>query len=177
MIRVCFFDCFGVLYLNAGDAYFARFPEHYTALYDLNRQADHGYLSRDEYVAAVSGVTGVSIAETTRAFANEYIINQPLIDDIKRRLKPQYKIGMISNIGREWVQQFFDKHALHDLFDLVITSSEEGIAKPDPLIYERAAERIGTSPAECIMIDDRQENCDGALTAGMESLLFVSNKQ
>lgn len=176
MIRAIFFDCFGVLYQTVHQAYFARFPEFREELSDLNKQADHGFIDRETYTKAVAVITGVSEAETATAFMQEHAINKELVGYIRMTLKPQYKIGLISNIGREWIQDFFDEHELHDLFDVVVMSSEEGITKPNPLIFDRAAERIGFAPDECLFIDDRQENCDGAQQAGMRSLLYVSNR-
>ena len=54
---------------------------------------------------------------------------------------------------------------------------EEGITKPNPLLFERAAERIGIYTDESVFIDDRQENCLGAETTGMKSLLYESNEK
>ncbi|HMH70458.1 MAG TPA: HAD-IA family hydrolase [Candidatus Saccharimonadales bacterium] len=177
MINTLFFDCFGVLYVDVSHAYFSRFPEHHEALYDLNKQADHGFIDRTTYTQAVAKITGVSEEETARAFSREHVINQPLIDFIRGTLKSRYKIGLISNIGRGWIQDFFDEHQLHDLFEVVVMSSEEGITKPNPLIFERAADRMSVSPDECLFIDDIQANCDGAKQAGMQALLFTTNDQ
>lgn len=177
MIRGIFFDCFGVLYVTVTEAYFARFPELHDELYDLNRQADHGFIDRPTYISAVAKLTGVSEAETSRAFAGEHTINQPLIDYIKTALKPHYKIGLISNIGRNWIQDFFDEHELHDLFDTVVLSSTEGITKPNPLIFDRAAQQMDVYVDEVIFVDDRQDNCDGAKASGMAAIVFENNEK
>jgi HAD superfamily hydrolase (TIGR01509 family) len=170
MIRAIIFDCFGVLYVPASTVYFAKFPDLHDELHDLNKMSDHGFINRRDYVVAVAKLTGVSEAEILKAFASEYVINQPLIDHI-RAIKSRYKIALLSNIGHEWMSDFFDEHQLHDLFDVVVMSSQEGVTKPNPLIFERTAERLGVTSDECIMIDDRQDNCDGAMTAGMHALL------
>jgi HAD superfamily hydrolase (TIGR01509 family) len=177
VIRGIFFDCFGVLYVTVTEAYFARFPELQDELYDLNRQADHGFIDRPTYIAAVAKLTGVSEAETSRAFAGEHTINQPLIDYIKTELKPHYKIGLISNIGRDWILDFFDEHELHGLFDAVVLSSTEGVTKPNPLIFDRAAEQMNVYSDEAIFVDDRQDNCDGATASGMTGLVFENNEK
>jgi HAD superfamily hydrolase (TIGR01509 family) len=171
-MRAVIFDCFGVLYVDVSQAYFAHFPELSEELHDLNRMADHGFIDRNTYIEGVAKLTGVSTRETTEAFAREHRINQPLIDYIKSTLKPSYKIGLLSNIGRDWMQDFFDQHALHELFDTVVMSSEEGITKPNPLIFERTAERLGVPADECVMIDDIKENCEGARATGMKALLY-----
>ncbi len=175
MIRGIIFDCFGVLYVDISRVYFSKFPELHDELYDLNKMSDHGFIDRAEYITRVAKLTGISEAETARGFAGEYAPNKELIDYIKREIKPNYRVGLVSNIGRNWIQDFFDEHQLHDLFDATILSNEEGITKPNPLIFERAATRLGLSPDECIMIDDRPENAHGARQAGMYGVEYVSN--
>ena len=172
MIRAIIFDCFGVLYVNTTHLYFSQFPDLYDELHDLNKQADHGFIDREAYITAVTKLTGVSREETLHAFSHEYAVNQPLIDYIKASLKPSYKIALLSNIGRGWMQDFFDEHQLHELFDVVVLSSDEGMTKPNPLIFERTAQRLGLSPDECLTVDDRQDNCNGARGAGMKALLY-----
>ncbi len=172
MIRAIIFDCFGVLYIKSGEAYYAQFPTQYDTLHDLNQRADYGDVGRQEYIDETSHITGITRAKTEQAFAHEHTLNRPLVEAIEHTLKPSYKIGLLSNMGGEWLQDFFDEHQLRNLFDVVVISSEEGITKPDPLIYLRTAKKLGVSPAECLMIDDAQVNCDGARTAGMQSLLY-----
>lgn len=174
MIRGIIFDCFGVLYTDASEAYFSRFPDLQDDLYDLNKMSDHGFIDRKEYIARVAEITGISEQATGVAFMHEFVANTPLIEYIRRELKPRYKIGLLSNIGRDWMQDFFDEHQLHDLFNVVILSHEEGIAKPNPLIFERMATRLGLLPEECLMIDDREENCQGAASIGMKMHCYTN---
>jgi HAD superfamily hydrolase (TIGR01509 family) len=173
VIRAIIFDCFGVLYVTPKSLYFAKFPDLHDQLYDLDRQSDYGFIDRRTYTQAVAKLTGVSIDDTEQAFATEYTLNHPLIEYIRRELKPAYKTGLISNLGIGWIHDFFDAHQLHDLFDTIVISGKEGIAKPDPRIYKRAAKRLNMPPDECLFIDDRQINCDGAVAAGMQSMLFT----
>ena len=177
MIRAIFFDCFGVLYVEASRAYFSQFPQFHEELNDLNKQTDHGFVDRATYIETVAKITGVSEEETAKAFMREHVINQPLIDYIRVVLKPQYKIGLISNIGRDWIQDFFNEHELHDLFDITVLSSEEGVTKPNPLIFERAAERLGVVTSESLFIDDIKENCEGAIKTGMQAITYTSIDQ
>lgn len=175
MIRGIIFDCFGVLYTDASKAYFSRFPDLQEELYDLNKMSDHGFINRNDYIARVAEITGRDKAKTAAAFHHEFVANKPLIEFIKTTLKPRYKIGLLSNIGRDWMQDFFDEHQLHDLFDGVVLSHEEGITKPNPLIFERTATRLGLEPEACMMIDDREENCHGAERVGMKAHLYQDN--
>jgi HAD superfamily hydrolase (TIGR01509 family) len=59
-----------------------------------------------------------------------------------------------------------------DYFDELVLSFETGVLKPDRRAYETAAKRLGCKPAECLMIDDQQRHCDGAVAAGMQALHY-----
>ena len=50
-------------------------------------------------------------------------------------------------------------------------SSEVGLRKPDPAIYELAAERIGLPPAACVYVDDLPGNLKPARALGMATVL------
>ncbi len=172
MIKALFFDCFGVLYLGAYRAMEERYPQHARELSELTKQADYGFISQREYIAQITELTGATREEIDDMIIREYTLNRPLLDYIQRELKPRYKIGMISNIGRGWIQNFFDEHQLHELFDTVVLSGDEGVVKPSEQIFELAADRIGVQTAECIMVDDLLENCDGADAAGMKTITY-----
>ena len=177
MIRGIIFDCFGVLHIDVTTSYFSHFPALREELHDLNVRSDHGFLDRKTYLNEAARITGKSVEEVTHGIAIENTLNKPLVDYIRTIPRPRYKIGMLSNVGRGWINDFFSEHDLHELFDEVILSNEEGITKPNPLIFERAAERLGLFPDECIMIDDRPENCKGAEAVGMKAIEFKNNEQ
>lgn len=175
MIRGIIFDCFGVLHLRADEQIAVRFADKRAALYEMYSRADHGVISREEYIEEMAVILGVSQEEVLRLVMGENTLNEPLITYITGSLRPQFKIALLSNIGRGWLEKFFTTHQLHDLFDVMVLSSDEGIIKPHPLMYERTAQRLGLAPAECLMIDDSEENCLGAEAVGMRSLLFTDN--
>jgi len=175
--RAVIFDCFGVLYLDAKQSLLNTLPaERAQELADIFQQNNYGLLSRDEYVKAAVQVSDMSEQKFVEFVAAEHRLNTVLIDEIKR-LKSDYKIGLLSNIGRGWIDDFFSKNQLHDLFDTVVLSGEEGITKPHPDIFRLIATRLNVAPEQCVMIDDIADNCAGADAAGMRSIEFRSNPQ
>jgi HAD superfamily hydrolase (TIGR01509 family) len=52
-----------------------------------------------------------------------------------------------------------------------VISGEVGLRKPDPAIYELAAERLGLSPAACVFVDDLPGNLKPARALGMATVL------
>lgn len=176
-IKAIIFDCFGVLYLDVKQSLLNTLPaDRAEQLADVFTQNNYGMMTREEYVKTVSEISGMSPEEFENFTAFEHRLNMVLVDMI-RTLKKDYKIGLLSNIGRGWIQEFFDANQLHDLFDEVVLSGEEGIIKPHPHIYELMASRLGLPTEACLMIDDIEANCAGADAAGMKSIHFVNNQQ
>lgn len=54
-------------------------------------------------------------------------------------------------------------------------SGAEGVRKPDKEAYWTVAHRANVNPSECILLDDRQENCKGALDAGFLASVCFEN--
>ena len=65
-----------------------------------------------------------------------------------------------------------DGLGIHGLFDTVVCSADEGMAKPDHRIYRLAAERLSLPPDECIFIDDAERNVEAAREVGMAAVHF-----
>ncbi len=172
MIKAIVFDCFGVFYLDSHSSLVEHFPQFQADLENLRRQADYGFLDRKDYTETVMRLTGSTKKEVENIILTEHVINQELVDYIVTELKPKYKIGLLSNIGRGWIENFFDDYQLHSLFDGVVLSGDEGVTKPHPQIYELMAERLGVEPEECIMVDDLPENMAGADAAGMKGVVY-----
>jgi len=79
-----------------------------------------------------------------------------------------FRLGMITN-GRQDVQ-FANIQALglDRIMDAILISESEGVSKPDPEIFRRAAERLGVKTEECVYVGDHPDNdIRGAQQAGM----------
>lgn len=177
-IKAIIFDCFGVLYTDSKRSLLDIVPtDRRQELHDLFTSNNYGYFDKHAYLAQVAEIVGRSEAEVAYYVAHEHQLNTALTTLIREELKPSYKVGLLSNIGREWMDDFFSKHQLHELFDEVVLSGEEGVTKPSPVIFELMASRLGLSTSECLMIDDILENCEGAERAGMEALHYTSNTE
>lgn len=59
-------------------------------------------------------------------------------------------------------------------FGVTIVSGQEGLLKPDPRIYHLLCDRAGLRPADCLFIDDRAKNVEGARAIGMAAVQFTS---
>ena len=59
------------------------------------------------------------------------------------------------------------------LLEDVVVSGTEGVAKPDPAIFEIVVARSGRSPGELAFVDDRQDNVTAAVACGLDGILFT----
>jgi putative hydrolase of the HAD superfamily len=177
-IKAVIFDCFGVLYTDSKRSLLDIVPaDKRQELHDLFTSNNYGFFDRQEYLSRVADIVQISEHEVARYIAQEHHLNEPLVTLIQEQLKDNYRIGLLSNIGREWIHDFFSRHQLHEMFDEVVLSGEEGVSKPNPAIYELMASRLGLATGDCLMIDDIADNCEGAEIAGMQCIHYLSNDQ
>lgn len=85
-----------------------------------------------------------------------------------------YKIYVLSNACSKFYE-YFPKEYDMDFFDGIVVSSDVHIIKPDIRIYEYLLEKYNLVPEECLFIDDREENVNGAKRAGMNAVIFENN--
>jgi epoxide hydrolase-like predicted phosphatase len=89
-----------------------------------------------------------------------------------RALRPPYRVGILSNADLSLEERMRDGLGIRHLFDDVISSAVVGMAKPEPRIYQLAAERLRLPAEECAFIDDLERNVLAAREAGMAAIHF-----
>ncbi|MFG2788330.1 HAD family hydrolase [Streptomyces sp. NPDC048419] len=81
-----------------------------------------------------------------------------------------HRVALVSN---SFGNGTYDGVDLAAVADAVVISAEVGIRKPSRRIYAIACERLGVGPEEAVMIDDLQQNLDGAARIGIEGVLHT----
>lgn len=90
-------------------------------------------------------------------------------------LRPLFLVATICNGGsREAMNR---KFKFSEQVDLMVFDSEEGVSKPDPLIYQRTLARLGVQPEEAIFIDDKERNVEAARLLGMHGVVYKNTAQ
>ena len=74
-----------------------------------------------------------------------------------RILKKKYKLGIIAN-QIPGAEKRLEEMGIRRYFDVIVSSAEEGVAKPDPRIFNIALTRAGCTPEQAVMIGDRIDN-------------------
>jgi epoxide hydrolase-like predicted phosphatase len=83
---------------------------------------------------------------------------------------------VLSNADGAFRGRLCDKLRIDHLFDDIVCSAEVGMAKPDPAIYQLAAERLELAPDECVFVDDWDKNIEAARATGMTAVLYQLDK-
>lgn len=84
-----------------------------------------------------------------------------------------YQVYILSNYGH-WTYEN-TQEALSFLQDVdgALFSYEVKQIKPEPEIYQSLLQRYDLKAEECVFLDDRQENIDGAKMQGIEGICFT----
>lgn len=89
-----------------------------------------------------------------------------------RQVKARYPVGLLSDTDPLHWEYCLEHFPFLHLIEKPTLSFEIGALKPTPVCYLKAAENVGYSPEECLFIDDRPVNVEGAERVGMKGLVF-----
>jgi putative hydrolase of the HAD superfamily len=96
----------------------------------------------------------------------------------RRMARPgRYLMAAINNEAAEINVYRIQQFGLRDIFAAFFSSCYVGVRKPDVGIYRMALSVMQRSADECIFVDDRAENVDGAQKAGMNAIQFQNVDQ
>jgi HAD superfamily hydrolase (TIGR01509 family) len=96
--------------------------------------------------------------------------------EILPELRKNYKLGIINN-GTYLTYPLFEmRYSISNRFDIFLSSAKEGICKPEREIYLLACQALGSSPGNCLFMDDSKENIMGARRIGMQALQWVDKE-
>lgn len=140
-------------------------------------ELDRGILSEEECLALAYNAVPDYKAEIDLFWGNpDGMIrcrtqSAPWLCSLKER---GYGIFLLSNYPRSLFEAHKKEFApFLPYVDGRVVSGFEGVMKPDRGIYELLLERYGFKAEECVFIDDRSENIEGAEAVGIKGLLLT----
>jgi putative hydrolase of the HAD superfamily len=139
------------------------------------REIEVGVGDRDEWIREAHSELETHAGRALPPLHQHWRAQQHLIEPniaLIRRLRPPYRMSVLSNADSTLSARLRDTYAIAALFDDIVCSADVGVAKPDPRIYALAAERLGLPPSACVFIDDLERNIEAAHAAGMHAVHF-----
>jgi glucose-1-phosphatase len=100
----------------------------------------------------------------------------PGIESVLARVRNKYRLAFLSNsneVHAEVIPRRFA--ALFEKEDRFIFSHRFRVAKPDPEMFQRALEVVGSLAEETVLIDDLIENVLSARSIGMKAFQFLDS--
>jgi 2-haloacid dehalogenase len=81
----------------------------------------------------------------------------------------------LTNWSADLFPRAVERFGFLDLFEDIVVSGEEGVAKPDPEIFEVLEERVRHLAGldDCIFVDDSPANVQAAEATGLDAILFT----
>jgi putative hydrolase of the HAD superfamily len=132
--------------------------------------ADRGEIDADSYLEGFAERLGKPFSR------RDWITNRraamtpwPDMLELARLIAERCTIAILTNNGlltRDAIDALFPE--LRAVFgERILFSAELGAQKPDPEVYRRALARLGFRPEETLFTDDKPENVEGAVAAGL----------
>lgn len=91
-----------------------------------------------------------------------------VVDEVRRAGVPT---AILTN-GTDTTDEELRELGIRDCFDVVVSTWELGVAKPEPRAFELACARVGVAPADAFFTDDRADNVAAAMALGMAGHRF-----
>lgn len=100
------------------------------------------------------------------------------VDNFLRAASAHFdRICCISNDVSEWSVSLRRRFGLDRFITDWFISGDVGIRKPDPGIFDAAAQKLGIEPARITFVDDRPKNVAAASRFGFNVVLFGPQPQ
>jgi beta-phosphoglucomutase len=128
---------------------------------DDNRKLEYATLKNNWYVEFISKMTPDEILPGSLDFIKEL-----------RNANIRIAVGSASKN----TPMILERVGILELFDAVADGNNIGKAKPDPEVFLKAAEMVGTDPVNCVVFEDAVAGVQAALNAGMMCIGIGSAK-
>lgn len=155
-------------------------PQVSHALFDsgLQDRYERGELTSREFYDAFCTATGVRPDDAAfhHAHSDMFALNIRIVPVVAHLWAAGYRLGILSNTCDAHWEYIADGRfkAVREFFPVRALSYELHCSKPEPAIYQRAAEAAGVAPDRIFFVDDRPENVAGARHAGWDAVRYES---
>lgn len=141
-------------------------------------QGDYGYITNEERYEPVSKRVPQRLHSALRQCVDNWKICLKPIDGAmafcEYARQKGYGLYVLSNACNNFYN-YFPRFAEISYFDGVMVSSDIHMIKPERRIYEHFLETYQLQATECLFIDDRPENINGAKEVGISGHIFTGD--
>lgn len=144
---------------------------------DVANRYETGLITSDEFYEAVCRLASLRMPKDEFVAAYTDIFTPiPASFELLRRLKPRYRLALLSNTSAWHFEHGIRPVAVFPLFDAVTLSYEVGAMKPDPRMYRDALRKLQLPASACAYIDDLRDNVEAGRALGLHALHYTSHE-
>lgn len=138
-----------------------------------------GILSEEEYLEELLKGTNWNISLKQLKTAIRQNLNRPVPGTIEivRKLKDNYRLILLSDHTKEWVEYIEENNKDLKIFDKKIFSYDIGAVKSDKQTFKIVLEQTGIVADETLFIDDYEKNVKNAEAVGIHGIVFENAEQ
>ncbi len=119
----------------------------------------------------------IGIDEFKKAIRNNFDEIKGVREIIEKLKDNGFKLGLLSDHAREWINHCNGKFDYHKLFHSTQYSFEVECCKTDKKIFELLLKKLGEKSENCLFIDDSEKNIAVAKSIGLNVIQFKNPKQ
>ncbi|MFH1240437.1 MAG: HAD-IA family hydrolase [Candidatus Diapherotrites archaeon] len=173
-MQTVIFDMAGVVLKEGAVIPFSLIPfvkeqVSYETLIERYQLAKVGEISDADFWKGVS-----DWKETENKFLDSLEINNDF--HMLKKLKPKYKLSLLSNFVGSWADYLIEKYDFNSLFDSIVISANCKMKKPDSKIYKYALSQLNAKAEETFFVDDQKRNLMAAHKLGMKTVFFKTER-
>ncbi|ADQ65913.1 haloacid dehalogenase [Halogeometricum borinquense DSM 11551] len=140
---------------------------NYREIYDYLSETYGTTVTKAEFVAAYDDRAQSLYGEQVRLMDGANALFDDIRDDGRQ-------LGIVSSAPQDWIGIVRDRFGL-DPLDLVLSADDiDKPGKPEPHIYEHAAEAVGLDPQSCVVVEDSVHGVEAAVRAGAFTVAYRS---
>jgi putative hydrolase of the HAD superfamily len=165
----CAYETFSGIYAEYGqelalDAWAVGIGTHgaFDPYADLEKLVGRS-LDREEVKARFEASQASKIAQVT--------LRPGVLDRLEEARRLGLLIGLASSSDRAWIERHLEQQGIRYYFEVIRSSDDVEVVKPDPALYRLAVEALGVRADEAIAIEDSVNGLRAAKAAGLYSLV------
>lgn len=97
-------------------------------------------------------------------------------EEVKRLKEKGYNLYLCSNYSEYMFKTHTNGKPFMQYIDGAMVSYMDHECKPDAAIYNDLLQKYNLNPSECIFLDDRKENIEGAKKVGIDGIQVLSEE-
>ncbi len=171
-------------------------PYHFKSWQALFKKYNKGEISKETYYTSISGVPVMDtirklfgddrdeaglkalLNEKEEFYRQEYApyvapVNG-LVDFLSSLKNSGVKMAMATSATVEDIDFILNRIPIRNDFDEIVNSSMVSRPKPEPQIFLKAAEKLNTEPAKCVVFEDSLAGIKAANSAGMKVVAITT---